>query len=171
MAEKEKKISKSSESAKDIQTTQTNRVLSPFDEMDRWFGNIFPRDWMKSFHRDWPSWGDLSAPLEGRLPKVDVIDRDNEVIVRAEVPGVEKDDLDVSISDSTVTIKGKTKHEEKEEKGDYYQREISSAAFVRRVMLPHNVDTKGSKAKFKDGVLKLTLPKVEKAKRHTIKID
>jgi len=102
---------------------------------------------------------------------VDVIDRDDEVVVRAEVPGVEKDDLDVSVSDNAVTIKGETKREEKEEKGDYYRCEISRGTFARTVVLPDYVDSDSVKAKFEDGVLELTLPKVEKVKRRSIKID
>ena len=89
----------------------------------------------------------------------------------AEVPGVEKDDLDVSVSDNSVTIKGETKREEKEENADYYRCEISRGSFARTVLLPSDVDTGKTKAKFKDGILELTLPKIKKTKRRTIKID
>ncbi len=165
MAKEEKK------SNKDIEVRRPGHVLSPFDEMDRWFGNFMPRGWMRPFHRERPSWGELAAPFEGHMPKVDVIDRDEEVVVRAEVPGVEKDDLDVTVSENTVTIKGQTKHEEKEEKGDYYRCEISQGAFARTVTLPGDVDTEKVKAQFKDGVLELALPKIAKTKRRTVKID
>ena len=147
------------------------RALSPFEEMDRWFEGFFPRSWMRPFRTEWPSWGEMGVPFEAGTPKVDVIDRDDELVVRAEVPGVEKDDLDVSVSDNAVTIKGETKREEKEEKGDYHRCEISQRAFARTVALPDYVDSDGAKAKFEDGVLELILPKVEKAKRRTIKID
>jgi len=155
----------------ELQRIEPSRVITPFEEMDRWFEGFFPRGWMRPFHLEWPRWGELAAPFEGRMPKVDVIDRDDEVLVRAEVPGVDKDDLDVSVSDNSVTIKGETKREEKEEKGDYYRCEISRGAFARTVLLPSDVDTENTKAQFKDGVLELTLPKIEKAKRRSIKID
>lgn len=171
MPKTEKKVSTVSESGKEIQTAQPARALSPFEEMDRWFENFFPQGWRRPARMEWPSWGELAAPLDVRAPKVDVIDRDDVVVVRAEIPGIEKDDLEVSVSDNAVTIKGQTRHEEKEEKGDYYRCEISHGAFSRTVGLPHNVNAEGSKAKFKDGVLELTLPKVEKAKRRSIKID
>jgi len=87
------------------------------------------------------------------------------------VPGVKKDDLTVSVSDNVVTIKGETKREQKKEKGDYYHCEISRGAFTRSVALPHYVDSDRAKAAFENGVLELTLPKVEKAKRRTVKID
>ena len=167
----EKTAAKAAETGKDIQSTHPARALSPFEEMDRWFENVFPSGWMRPFHREWPAWGELTPHLETRLPRIDVIDRDAEVVVRAEIPGINKDDLDVSVTDDTVTIKGEIKHEEKEEKGDYYRHEISRGAFARTIALPHTVNPEGAQAGFKDGVLELTLPKVEKAKRRTIRID
>ena len=120
---------------------------------------------------DWPSWGELSAAFEGRMPKVDVIDRDDEVIVRAEVPGVKKKDLDVSITESSVTTKGETSHESKEEKGDFVRSERSRGAFTRTVSLPSTVNAEKAKAKFKDGILKILMPKIEKTRRRTVNID
>ena len=96
---------------------------------------------MRPFRKEWPSWGELGVTFEGRMPKVEVINRDDEVVVRAEVLGVEKDDLDVSVSDNAVTIKGGTKREEKEEKGDYYRCEISRGTFARTVVLSDYVDS------------------------------
>lgn len=154
----------------ELQRAEPSRVMTPLDEMERLFGGFFPRGWMRRFGADWPSWGEM-MPFEGRMPKVDVLDRDDEVIVRAEVPGVEKDALDVSVSDNSVTIKGETKHEEKEEKGEYHRCEISRGSFARTIGLADYVDGEKAKATFKDGVLELTLPKVEKAKRRAIKID
>jgi HSP20 family protein len=110
-------------------------------------------------------------PFEGKMPAVDVSDLDDEVVVRAELPGVEKKDVDVSMSDNTVTIKGSTKREEKEEKGDYYRCETTCGAFTRTVALPAEVDGSKAKAKFKDGLLELTLPKMEKSKRRSIEVD
>ena len=155
----------------EVQRVEPRGALSPAEEMDRWFENFFPRGWMRPFRMEWPSWGEMAAPFEARMPKVDVIDRDDEVLIRAEIPGVSKDDLDISVTDNTVTIKGETKRETKEEKGDYYRCEISRGTFARTLTLPANVDSDNAKAKFEDGVLALTIPKVEKAKRRTIKVD
>lgn len=154
----------------ELQASELSRPPTPFEEMERWFGDVFPRGWTRPFRGDWPSWEQMASAFEGRMPKVDVIDRDDEVVVRAEVPGVEKERLDVSVSDNAVTIKGETKREHKEEKGDYYRREMSRGAFTRTVSLPANVNADEAKANFKDGVLELSLPKVEKAKRRSIKI-
>ena len=109
-------------------------------------------------------------PFEGKMPRVDVIDREDEIFVKAEVPGVNKDDLEVSVTESAVSIKGSTRHEEKEEKGDYHRSEITSGSFSRVVPLPAAVDAEKASTAFKDGILELTLPKVKKAKRHTVKV-
>lgn len=156
------------EKGKEIQKTAPARALSPFEEMDRMFEGFFPRGWMRPFRWEWPGIPELR---EMRAPKVDVVDRETDILVRAEVPGVEKKDLDVSVTESTVTIRGSTRREEKEEKGDYYRCEISRGAFARTVALPCEVDSGKAKAAFKDGILELTLPKVEKAKRRSVAIE
>ena len=165
MAREEKKASK-----QELQKAEPKRALSPFEEMDRLFEDYFSRGWMRPFRWEWPSLGELAKPFEGKMPKVDVIERDDEVIVKAELPGVDKKDLDVSVTENSVTIKGTTSHEEKEEKGDYYRCEISRGACARTVALPSYVDADKAKANFKDGVLELKLPKVEKSKRRSIEI-
>jgi HSP20 family protein len=163
MARKEKK------SGKEMETGSAARMPASMEEMSRWMDNFFREDWLRPWRMDWPAWGEL--PFGGRIPRVDVVDRDNEVVVRAEIPGVSKEDLEISATDSSVTIKGKTRHEEKEEKGDYFHSEISTGSFLRTVALPAFVDADKVKSKFSDGVLELTLPKVEKTKRRSVKID
>ena len=105
-----------------------------------------------------------------RMPNVDVIDRDTEIVVRAEVPGIDKKDLDISLSDNLLTIKGQIRTEKKEEKGDYHRHEISSSSFARSVTLPAAVDTSKANAALKDGVLEINLPKLESSKRRNISI-
>lgn len=146
--------------------------LMPFEDVDRWFDDAF-RDF---FSRRWLSpWfergsSELRTPFEGRTPKVDIVDRENDICLRAELPGVSKDDLEVSMTDNNVTIRASTKHEEHEEKGGYYRREMSRGVFQRTVSLPAEVKGEEAKASFKDGVLELVFPKMEQAKRRTIKI-
>ncbi|MDH5483996.1 MAG: Hsp20/alpha crystallin family protein [Gammaproteobacteria bacterium] len=170
-----KKDEKATEAGKEIQMAQPAHSLRRLDDIesmyDRWFENFFPRGWLQPLHRDWPFQSERKASTQMRLPKVDVIDRDDMVVVRAEIPGVEKENLEVVVSDNMLTIKGEKKQETKEEKGDYYRCELSQGGFSRTLMLPHYVNTEGSKAKFKDGVLELTMPKIDKALRRSIKID
>ena len=143
------------------------QVVRPLDDMERWFDDFFSRRWL----RPWRWESRFPEALSLSMPKVDVVDRAGEVIVRAEVPGVEKQDVEVSVSGNRLTIRGETKKETKEEKGDYYRAEITRGAFSRTLALPAEVDDSKTKAVMKDGVLELTLPKVEKAKRRSIKID
>ena len=154
-----------------LQKVEPARMPAPFGDMEQLFDNLFKRGWLRPFGWDRPRGGELRGPLEERMPKVDIIDREDQVVVRAEVPGVNKDDLDVSVSDNAVTIRGETRHEEKEEKGDYYRSEMTRGSFARTVMLPTTVDANQATAMFCDGVLELTLPKVEQARKKTVKID
>lgn len=154
-----------------MQKISPMHAMSPFEEMERMMEGFFPRSWMRPFMWDRPLMSELAMPFEGRMPRVDVIDRDDEVLIRAEVPGVDKKDLEISVSENTVTINGKTNHEVKEEKGNYYRCEVTHGAFSRMVSLPSEVDADKAKTSFKDGMLELTLPKVTKSKRHTIKLD
>ena len=168
------KESKKQDESKEIQSSPVvtpTRAMSPFEEMDRLMESFFPRQWLRPFRWEMPSWSELGAPLEMRSPRVDIIDRDNDILVKAEIPGVKKEDIDVSMTDTTVTIKGSTSHEEKQEKGNYYRCEISRGAFSRTVALPSNVDADKAKAVFNDGILELTIPKVEKAKRKSITVE
>lgn len=153
----------------------TPRAVAPIDEMERFFERMeqafedfVPRGWLTPFRWQRPWWRRALAPMEARLPSMDLIDRDEEVVVRAELPGVDKDKLDVSLTDGALTVRGSTGYEEK---GDYYRCEIGRGAFSRTVSLPAAVDSEKAKAKFQNGVLEITLPKVEKAKRRAVKVE
>ena len=152
--------------------------LVPFGEVDRWFDEFnrrfdefFSRRWLSPFERLLPGLPELRAPFEGRMPRVDMIDRDTDIVIRAELPGIAKEDLDVSMTDDAVTLRASTRHEEKEEKGEYYRREMSRGEFQRTLRLPAAVKGEQAKATFKDGILELVLPKMEQAKRKTIRIE
>lgn len=151
-----------------------SRALSPFEEMERMMEGMFPRNWLRLWPRslgEWPTLPETQPPFEGRWPKVDVIDRDNEVVVRAELPGVSKDDIDISLSENTLTLRASTRRETKEEKGNYHRCEITRGEFARTLSLPADVDAEQARTSFKDGLLELTLPKVQPAKRRTIKVE
>jgi HSP20 family protein len=159
----------------ELERVEPSRALSPFEEMDRYFNHMMSdfigRGWLRPMGWERPWLSGFESLADFRAPRVDVINRDDDVLVRAEIPGVDKNDLEVSVSEDSVTIKGETKREEKESKGDYFRSEISRGSFARTVGLPSFVNADEAKASFKDGVLELTLPKVEKAKRRTIDID
>ena len=143
--------------------------LAPFDEIDRVFGEYFNRNWLRPFRGT--KMDDLWGTYEMRSPSMDMIDNDNEIIFRAELPGVDKKDLDVSVSDNLLTIKGTSEKESEKEKDNYYSSEIRKGSFCRSVSLPNNVDGSKVKANFKNGLLELTIPKVSKSRRKTITVS
>jgi HSP20 family protein len=101
---------------------------------------------------------------------VDVIEREDEILVRAEVPGVEKKDLHVDLTGQLLTIKGERRHEEKEEKGELFRAEIARGSFSRSIRVPEDVDFEKVKAEFKDGMLDIHLPKTHKTERRHIEV-
>lgn len=157
-------------SKQEVKVAKPARALSPFEEMEQMFERYLRGGWLRPPRFDWHAMREAALP-EFRFPNVDVVDREDDVLVKAEVPGVDKKDLDISVSDDSVTIKGETRHEEKAGQGDYYRCEISRGSFSRTIALPATVDGARAKAEFRDGMLELTLPKVTKAKRHSIKVD
>jgi len=159
------------EKTTELQEVSPMRMASPFDEMDRLFDRLLARrGWMRPWRTDWPSLGDVGW-ADPRLPRVDIVDREDDIVMRAEVPGIDRKDLDISVGEDSVTLRGETRREEKEEAGDLYRCEISRGAFSRTVGLPAAVYGSKAKAAFHDGVLTLTLPKVERARRHTVRVD
>ncbi len=113
-------------------------------------------------------------PFESRLgtfaPNIDVSESDKEIKVSAELPGMDEKDIEVSLSNDMLTIKGEKK-EEKEDKGkDYYRMERSYGSFSRTIPLPIEVQTEKIDATFKKGVLTVILPKSEKAVKATKKV-
>ena len=156
----------------ELQEARPVPTLSPFEEMERFFERVFPHGWMRpSLEWEHSLWPGLFPSMEMGVPRVDIIDRDDEILVRAEIPGVEKEDLGVSVTDDRVTIEAARTHQETEEKGDFYRREIAHGTFSRSLVLPAEVDGTKAKATFKGGVLELTLPKVEKTRRHSVPIE
>ncbi len=156
---------------REVQAAPPARAMSPFEEMDRFMDrvmeNMLPRRWLGHRLGEAPFWSELGA----RMPSVDLLDRDDDILLRAEIPGVDKKDLEVSVSDSTVTIRGHSRQEKQEEKGDYFRAEISRGSFSRTISLPHAVDGARAQAVCRDGVLELTMPKIERARRHNVKIQ
>lgn len=142
--------------------------LSPFEEMDLLFDRLSHRLMSRM---GFPALADTGWPFSSQTPRVDLVDRGKELLLRAEVPGVAKEDLSISLKDGTVTIHGETRKESREDKGDYHRREISHGAFQRCVRLPADVDGEHTKASFKDGVLELVMPKLKESTGRHISIE
>jgi HSP20 family protein len=134
-------------------------LISLREAMDRLFEESFIR----------PRTGWL-APLGAEALAVDVYESDQDVVVKSSVPGIKPEDIDITITGDTLTIKGETKAEEKVEKANYIRQERRYGAFSRSLTLPTTVVAEKAKAEFENGVLTLTLPKSEEVKPKTIKV-
>jgi HSP20 family protein len=142
------------------------------DELNRWrpFGDLttlrdeMDRLWGR-FIRDWP------APIrrEGAgqwLPTVDVSETPKEVVVEAEIPGMDPKDIDISLQGSKLTLRGQRKQEKKEEGKNYHRVERTYGTFSRTIQLPAEVDASKVNATYKNGVLRVNMPK---SKEETVK--
>jgi HSP20 family protein len=136
-------------------------------EMDRMMDNFFGRSMRPWLPARWLRGnGEITEPVV-----VDVYEEKDEVVVKAELPGLDKNDIEVNISDSELTLKGEKKKEEEIKEENFYRRERSYGAFLRTVELPTDVQADKVKASFKDGVLEVRVPKSEEAKTKTIKVQ
>lgn len=117
------------------------------DEIDRMF-----QDFTTS--RFWP-WAEGAS----RIPSLDLYEKNGNLVVEAELPGIDKKDVKISYTDTSVTIQGESKQEKEEKKEGYYRSERQYGSFYRSLPLPVPVDFAQAKAEFKDGVLQITLPK------------
>ena len=104
-------------------------------------------------------------------PAIDVVEEKDNYLVKADLPGLSKDDVNVAIQDNFLTIKGERKHEVEKKESNFYHQERVYGQFVRTVELPARVEASKVTANFKDGVLQVTLPKSEEAKPKEIKVS
>ncbi len=126
--------------------------------MDRLFGDFTPA-------RVWR----VAEPSALTFP-VDVAETDSDVTVKATLPGTKPEDVEITVSEGVLTIRGESRHEETTEKENYHRREIRYGAFSRSLPLPANVDQEQAEAEFTDGVLQIRLPKTDDARPKTIKV-
>jgi HSP20 family protein len=138
---------------------------------------LFPR-WMERFEElfadVWPPvWPVLriSEELAMRVPPVDVYEEGGSVVVKAELPGMKKEEIDIHVSGNELTISGKKEKEEKVERKDYRRVERSAGMFSRTVSLPAEVELEKITASYKDGVLEIRAPKVEGAEPKGRKVE
>jgi HSP20 family protein len=104
-------------------------------------------------------------------PSVDIYETDDALVIKAELPGVSKDDVNVEVHQNTLTLRGQRKHEAEVKQDKYHRVERSYGTFQRSFVLPTMVDQEKVQATFKDGVLELHLPRLESAKPRRIAIN
>lgn len=142
----------------------TNRWIDPFDLVTDLQGDI-NRLFSSSLRREpQTTFGDF-------LPSLEVKEDENQFQLHLDIPGMERKDLDISVTGNVLTVKGERKEEEQKKGKGYFYSERRYGSFQRSVELPVEVDADKVAANYKDGVLELTLPKSEKAKPKQIKVD
>jgi HSP20 family protein len=104
-------------------------------------------------------------------PGVDILESENDLVLTADVPGIELKDIEIRIENGTLTIKGERKFEGKAGDQGYHRIERNYGTFARSFALPASVDTEKVKAEYKNGVLTVTLPKKDVAKPRTVKVE
>lgn len=109
--------------------------------------------------------------LAAWAPPVDIYETKDQIVVKAEIPGVDKDKISVEVREGNLILKGEKKEEKEVKEEDYYRMERSWGAFSRTFSLPVEVDATKIKAKYHDGILEVTVPKTEKAKPKQIPVE
>jgi HSP20 family protein len=102
---------------------------------------------------------------------VDILETDNNLVLKSDLPDVDLKDIDIQIEDGTLTLKGERKFEKEDKSAGYHRMERSYGSFVRCFSLPDTVESDKVKADYRNGVLTVTLPKTEAAKPRTVKVE
>ena len=133
--------------------------------------HLLQRD-LNSLFDDFFKGGSMDFSSEFRFaPQMDVSETEKEIIVKADIPGVDEKDLDISLSNDLLTIKGEKKMEKEEKDKNYYRMERSYGSFQRCIQLPSKIEEGSVNATFKNGVLTITLPKSKEAQKNIKKIE
>ncbi|RJQ15054.1 MAG: Hsp20/alpha crystallin family protein [Nitrospiraceae bacterium] len=138
--------------------------VSPFERMDEFIDEFFRRPFGRTL---WP------RPMIEEMapsPSVDIFEEGDDIILKTELPGMTKDDIEINLTDDTITLSGEKKKEEKIERKNYYRLERSFGSFSRSFTLPAEVQSDKAKASFKSGVLEVRVPKSEEARKKEVKI-
>lgn len=153
------------------ESREVGRPFAPFtSSLEEFMENIFPGRWMEPMNWRRPLLADLDVKMEVQWPRVDIIDRENELFVRADLPGVKKEGLELTVTDDSLHLRAETKSKKVEDEESYYRCETHMGAFERFIPLPVDVDSEHVKAELKDGVLEVKMPKRKIVKRHQVQI-
>lgn len=148
---------------------EPRREPSPFRSLREEVDRVF-----EEFFRGWPgpwAYGAPAGPGPAAAPSVDLKETEHDLVLTAEVPGVTKDELSVTITEDSVTLKGERRRETESRQGDYHYRETTRGSFQRVIPLPVEIVSEKAQARLKDGVLTLTLPKAGRSRTRAIRIE
>lgn len=147
----------------------SSKESSAREDMEKWFEETMS----KTFPLFGPSWWPKRGPLEDEKikPSVDIYEEGDDVILKTELPGMTKNDISVTLKDDLITISGEKKREEKVDQDNYFRVEVAYGSFSRTFRLPVEVQGEKVKAKFKEGILEIRIPKTEEEKKKGIQIE
>jgi HSP20 family protein len=143
-----------------VRREEQDPFLAFRQEMDRMFDEFATGSMLAPFDKGWPAFE----------PRVDVVETDQEVKVTAELPGLDAEDVDLTLSHNVLTIKGEKQHEHEEKGENYFRAERSYGSFQRSLALPQGVETDAAQAAFDKGVLTVTFPKTAVEASHKIAV-
>jgi len=141
------------------------RPFSELEEIERHFEDLFRRSRLPS------SWRRSPTTEMGWAPAIEVFEKEDKFVVKAELPGMTEEDIDISMVGDTLTIKGERKAEDEVKEEDYYCCERSYGSFSRSITVPSNVDAGKIEASYDDGVLEVSLPKAPEVKPKRIAVS
>ncbi|MGD0278914.1 MAG: Hsp20/alpha crystallin family protein [Smithella sp.] len=139
----------------------------PFYSLQRDMNNLFD-NFFRGF--DAAPRGFAAGDLERFTPSIDVKENEKEFLIKAELPGVEEKDIEVTVTDDSVTIKGEKKEEKEDKNKDYYYMERSYGSFSRAIPLEAQIESGKAEASFKNGILDIKIPKNQSAKAKGTKV-
>lgn len=147
--------------------SELQKYSSPFEEMEQMFEDFLQRrfltpSWLPRLR--FPDFADVST-------SVDMFEEGEDLVIKAEIPGMKKEEISIDFSGDIVTISGEKKSEEKTERKDFYRVERSFGSFSRKLRLPVEIQIDKSHASFKNGVLEIRMPKSEAEKQKVRKIE
>ncbi|MBI5097629.1 MAG: Hsp20/alpha crystallin family protein [Nitrospirae bacterium] len=141
--------------------------LSPFERMDEMFDEFVRKPFGRPFLSRFPRIMEEIAPS----PSVDIFEEKDDIVLKTELPGMTKDDIEINLTGDMITLSGEKKKEEKIEEKNYYRHECLYGSFKRSFTLPAEVQSDKAKASFKNGILEVRIPKTEEAKKKAVKIN
>jgi HSP20 family protein len=152
--------------SKELVKSEPTRSLSPFYDLEKWIED-FPRRPFSSL-LGMPAL--RSAVSDELVPSVDIYEDKGDLVLKAEIPGMKKEDIDITLNEDSITISGEKQSNEEIKKKDFYRWECSYGSFSRTFALPTDIQMNKVTSKYTDGILEIRMPKSEEAKKKEVKL-
>jgi len=148
-----------------LAATPLNVMRRFSEELDHLFEDFGGRGWLT------PMLDKAQLPQGPWSPQIEILERDNELVLRADLPGLTKDDVNVEIASDGITIEGERKNEHDEKREGYFRSERSYGKFSRRIPMPEGVKAEDASASFSNGVLEISIPALKREERKARRLE